>query len=166
MSMIPEALRDRLRTPDGQRLMRYSAVSVISVAVSTSVLVFCSGVIGWSAAVSNTVATAIATVPSYELNRKWAWGRTGRGHLLKETAPFWVLSFVGWGFSTICVHYAEVFAKSHHYSHLVRTGLVGVTSVAAFGILWIGKFLIFNKVLFAHRSLPAEALDGRSGLPT
>ncbi len=166
MSMTPVAVLERLRTPDGQKLMRYSVVSVISVAVSTIVLLFCSGIIGWTAVVSNTVATGVATIPSYELNRRWAWGKSGRGHLWKEAVPFWVLSFVGWGFSTLCVHYAESFAKSHHYSHLVRTGMVGITSIAAFGILWIVKFVIFNKVLFAHRPMPAQALDGRAGIPT
>lgn len=166
MSMTPVALLEKLRTPDGQKLMRYSLVSVISVGVSTLVLVFCSGVLSWSAVVSNTVATAVATIPSYELNRKWAWGKTGRGHLWKEVTPFWVLAFIGYGFSTICVHFAEDFAMGHGYSHLTRTGLVGLTSIAAFGVLWIVKFVIFNKVLFAHRPMPSEAFDGRTGLPT
>ena len=39
--------------------------------------------------------------------------------------------------------------------------------LAAFGVLWVAKFVILNKVLFVHRpeQLP-EALDGRTGLPT
>jgi putative flippase GtrA len=166
MAVTTSALRDRLRTPEGQKLFRYSMVSVISVVVSTSVLLFCSGILSWSALVSNTVATAVATVPSYELNRKWAWGKTGKGHLLREVVPFWSLSFIGWGFSTICVVVVEHYAKSHHFSHLLRTGAVGITSIAAFGVLWVVKFIIFNKVLFVHRPVPIEALDGRAGLPT
>jgi putative flippase GtrA len=166
MAMTSSVLLERLRTPVGRRLFRYSMVSVVAVAVSTSVLLFCSGVLSWSAWVSNTVATAVATVPSYELNRRWAWGKTGKGHLLKEVVPFWVLSFIGWGFSTICVDLMEHYAKSHHFSHLVRTGTVGLTSIGAFGVLWIVKFVIINKVLFVHRPVPVEALDGRTGLPT
>ncbi len=164
--MTPSALLERLQTPEGQKLFRYSMVSVIAVCVSTVVLVFCSGVLGWSAVVSNTVATAVATIPSYELNRKWAWGKTGRGHLMKEVVPFWALSFTGWAFSTVCVDLVESFAKNQHYSHLVRTGAVTVTAIAAFGVLWIVKFVIFNKVLFVHRGPVPEALDGRTGVPT
>ena len=164
--MTSSVLLERFRTPVGRKLFRYSMVSIVSVAVSTSVLLFCSGVLSWSAWVSNTVATAVATVPSYELNRRWAWGKTGKGHLLKEVVPFWVLSFIGWGFSTICVAVMEHYAKSHHFSHLARTGSVGLTSIAAFGVLWIVKFIIINKVLFVHRTVPVEALDGRTGLPT
>lgn len=166
MAVSPAVLMERLRTPEGRKLFRYSMVSVISVCVSTAVLVFCNGVIGWSAWVSNTVATAVATVPSYELNRKWAWGKTGKGHMFKEVIPFWVLSFIGWGFSTICVDLMEHYAKSQHLSHLVRTGAVGVTAIAAFGVLWIVKFIIFNKVLFVHRPVPVEAFDGQAGFPT
>lgn len=164
--MTPSALLERLQTPEGQKLFRYSMVSVIAVAVSTVVLVICSGLIGWSAVVSNTVATAVATIPSYELNRKWAWGKTGRGHLMKEVVPFWALSFISWAFSTVCVDVMEHFARHHHYSHFLRTGTVTVTAVAAFGVLWIVKFIIINKLLFVHGEKVPEALDGRTGVPT
>jgi len=166
MAVSVASLRGFLRTPQGRKMFRYSMVSVVSVGVSTAVLVFCSGILSWSAVVSNTVATAVATVPSYELNRKWAWGKTGRGHLFKEVVPFWTLSFIGWGFSTLCVWLVEGYAKDHHFSHVVRTGAVGITSIAAFGILWVIKFIIFNKVLFVHRPVPVDALDGRAGIPT
>ena len=164
--MTGGALLEKLRTPDGQRLLKYSLVSVVALAVSTVVLLICSGLFSWSGVVSNTVATAVATVPSYELNRKWAWGKSGKGHVWKELVPFWVLSFIGWGFSTLCVDYADTFARTHHLAHLTRSGLLGLTSIVAYGLLWIGKFLILNKVLFVHRPVPAEALDGRTGLPT
>ncbi len=157
---------DRLRTPEGQKLFRYSMASVVSVIVSLVCLLFFNGLIGWSAAWSSTVSTAIAAVPSYELNRKWAWGKTGRGHILKEVLPFWVLAFIGWGFSTLCVRWMETYAKHHHFSHLVRTGTVAVVYVGAFGVLWVAKFIIFNKVLFAHHPEDlSPALDGRTGLP-
>jgi hypothetical protein len=44
---------------------------------------------------------------------------------------------------------------------------VNASALAAFGSLWVGKFVIFNKVLFAHREAELEpALDGRTGVPT
>jgi putative flippase GtrA len=143
--------RRRFRTPTVRRFWRYSLVSVISVGVSTAVLVFCSGVLDLSAVVSNTIATAVATVPSFELNRRWAWGLGGRSHLWREVVPFWVLAFAGYGFSTVSVAYAESFAKHQHFTHLARTGLVGVTSIAAFGVFWVLKFIIFNRLMFVRR---------------
>jgi len=128
-------------------------------------VVFFDGVVGWSAAWSSTASTSIAAIPSYELNRRWAWGKTGRGHVVKEVIPFWTLAFIGWGFSTLCVRWMETYAKHHHFSHLLSTGTVTIVYVAAFGVLWVVKFMIFNKLLFVHhlQDLPPE-LDGRSGV--
>jgi putative flippase GtrA len=158
-------LRDKLRGPEGRKLFRYSCASVVAVAVSVVCLVIFNGLIGLSAWVSSTLATAIATVPNYEMNRKWAWGKSGRSHLWKEVVPFWALAFLGWAFSTISVHVMEGYAHSHHFSHLASTASVTIVYVAAFGVLWVAKFIIFNKVLFAHHleDLPPE-LDGRSGI--
>ncbi|MBO0731186.1 MAG: GtrA family protein [Acidimicrobiaceae bacterium] len=166
MAMTLPSVLDRLKTPVGRKLFRYSMASVVAVIVSLVFLVFFNGVIGWSAWVSSTLATAIAAIPSYELNRKWAWGKTGRSHLFKEVIPFWVLAFIGWGFSTYCVHFTEGLAKHHHLSHPLTTFLVAVVYVGAFGVLWVAKFIIFNKVLFAtHPEDLSPALDGRSGVP-
>jgi putative flippase GtrA len=162
---IPD-LVGKLRGPVGQKLIRYSLASVVAVIVSLVFLVIFDGVIGLSAVVSSTLATSIAAVPSYEMNRKWAWGKTGRSHLWKEVIPFWGLALLGWAFSTVCVHFMESYAKHDHFSHPLTTFTVAVVYLGAFGVLWIGKFIIFNKVLFVHNpeDLP-PALDGRTGVP-
>lgn len=162
---IPD-LVGKLKGPIGQKLFRYSMASVVAVMVSLVLLVIFDGLIGWSAVVSSTLATCIAAVPSYEMNRKWAWGKTGRSHMLKEVVPFWVLALFGWAFSTYCVHLMEGYAKHHHFSHSLTTFTVALAYLGAFAVLWVGKFIIFNKVLFAHHpeDLP-PALDGRTGVP-
>lgn len=164
--MTPAGVVARLRTPQGQKLFRYSMASVVSVVVSLVLLVFFNGVLGWSAVWSSTAATAIAAVPSYEMNRRWAWGKSGKSHLWKEVVPFWALAFVGWAFSTYSVKLVETATENAGMAHLVRTGVIAVVYVAAFGVLWVVKFVIFNKILFAHRAgeIPA-ALDGRTGVP-
>jgi putative flippase GtrA len=154
-----------LRTPIGVKLFRYSMASVVAVVVSTVLFVTFDGAIGFSAVVSSTLATAIAAIPSYELNRKWAWGKSGRSHLLKEVIPFWTLAFVGWAFSTFSVHLMEDYAKSHHFSHLLQTATVTLVYIGAFGVLWVGKFIIFNKFMFVHHHHDGpQELDGASGV--
>ena len=166
MQVSPAALRDLARSPEGKKLVRYTMVSVISVIVSELTLAFCFGVLHWAARWSNVTAVAVATVPSYELNRKWAWGKHGKSHLWKEVVPFWVLAFIGLAFSTWSADYAETYAKSHHYSHGAQTIVVAGAALAAFGVLWVGKFIIFNKVLFKTDPDELEpAWDGRSGVP-
>ena len=41
---------------------------------------------------------------------------------------------------------AQSFANAHHLQHLARTVLVIGANVAAFGILWLLKFLILNRL--------------------
>jgi putative flippase GtrA len=166
MSLSPASLLALSRTPDGRKLIRYTMVSGVAVTVSVIVLALLHGVLSWSAFWSNVGATAVATVPSYELNRRWAWGKSGKSHLWKEVVPFWALGFVGLAFSTYWAVAADSLAKHHHLSHLMRTVVVEGAVITAFGILWVGKFIIFNKILFVHHPQDLEpALDGRTGLP-
>jgi putative flippase GtrA len=166
MAALVSGVRDKFRGPEGTKFYRYSLTSVVAVAVSVVLLVFFNGVIGLSAWVSSTLATAVATVPNYTMNRKWAWGKTGRGHLWKEVLPFWALAFAGWGLSTISVHAMETSARRHHFSHLMSTASVTLVYVGAFGVLWIGRFFIVNKMLFAPQldGVPSELDDIRSGV--
>jgi putative flippase GtrA len=138
-------------------MFRYSMASVVALVTSVVCLAIFVGPLGTSAWLGSTLATAIATVPSYYLNRRWAWGKDGKSHFWREVMPFWVLAFIGWGFSTLCSHLAENYAKSHDYSHLARTGTVTLVYIAAFGVLWVGKFVIFNKVVFIHHGEQADA---------
>jgi len=150
----PSALLERSRTPGGQKMVRYTLVSVVSVLVSLVVLFIALYFFHWSARTSNIVAVGVSAIPSYFLNRAWAWGKTGKSHLLKEVAPFWAMAFLGLVIST----WAAVFTKAnaHHItsSRLGVTLLVMASNIASFGVLWLGKFVILNKVLFAHR--PAD----------
>jgi putative flippase GtrA len=165
--MTPFGLVGLLRTPGGKKMFRYTATSLICVVISTVILTTL-GVLKWDAGWAAVTACAISTIPSYELNRKWAWGRTGRGHFLKEVTPFWVMAFIGLVFSSWAALLAQSFAKHHHYvkGGLSYSVLVDGAFIGAFGVLWIGKFLIINKVLFAqHPEDLTPALDGRTGIP-
>jgi putative flippase GtrA len=154
------------RSPEGKKMIRYTMISLICVVISTVVLAFLVGVLSWPAFWASITATVVSTIPSYELNRKWAWGKSGKGHLWKEVVPFWVISFIGLACSAAASWEAERYAKQHHLSHLTRTGVVEGAFLGAFAVLWVGKFIIFNKVLFVHHleDLP-PALDGRTGIP-
>lgn len=137
-------------------------MSVVAVIVSQVLLTLFHGVAGWSATWSNVWATALAAIPSYELNRKWAWGKSGPNHLWREVMPFWALAFLGLLFSTVAVHFADQAAVHHGLSHLVNVVVVDLANILAFGILWVVKFIVLNKVLFAE-SPPAQEPSRVSG---
>jgi len=135
-----------------RRLMRYGAVSVVSTTVSLTVL----GVLvsthtlspGWA----NVVATACGTVPSFELNRRWVWGRSGRRSMVNEVGPFCALTFAGLALSTTAVACAGAFATSAGLSEALRTIVIELANVAAWGSIWLGQFVVLDRVLFADRT--------------
>lgn len=154
--LAPKELIRRLRGPEGQKLLKYSVASIVAVVISEVCLIMFNGVIGFSAWVSSSMATAIAALPNYYMNRKWAWGKHGRSHMWKEVVPFWALALLGWVLSTFSVYVMEHYAKSHHWGHFWSTTSVAVIYIAAFGVLWVGKFIIFNKLMFVHRHHQAD----------
>lgn len=146
-----------LHTPTGSKMVRYSLASVVSVAVGELLLLLTYGVLRWSAVEANLFATAVASLPSYYLNRRWVWRKVGRSHLMKEVVPFWVLAFIGLALSTFAVDIAERWSRDLGLSHAMSTAMVNVAALAAFGVVWVGKFLIFNHLMFIDRSRPEKA---------
>ncbi len=166
MDLSPRALIDQARSPTGKTFLKYSAVSVVSVAINLVLLVFAFAVLGWSAAPANIFAVGVSAIPSYYLNRAWAWQKRGRSHFLKEVVPFWALAFLGLVVSTIAVHFVGNQIKQYHKA--VQMVIVAATNIAAFGVLWVVKFIIFNELMFKQHPEVLEdepALDGRSGVP-
>lgn len=153
------------RSPMGYKAIRYSAVSVICLVISLAVLSLTYGVLRLASAVDCTIiATAVSTVPSYTLNRRWVWRREGRSHMWKEVVPFWTLAAASFAFSLYAVALADGIAGRAHLSHLWRSILVDVAQLAAYGILWVGKFVILNRLLFADgRGGAGRDGDGRDG---
>lgn len=167
MVLGPSDLLAWARAPEGKKFVRYSMVSVVSVIVYEVLLFATLGLFHWSARGANVFSVAVSAIPSYYLNRAWAWGKSSRSHFMKEVVPFWAMALLGLVFSTWAADFAKTLADQVTSVHMVRTLIVMFAGLAAFGVLWIAKFVILNKVLFAHRPevLP-PALDGRTGLPT
>jgi putative flippase GtrA len=133
--------------PSSVKVIKYAGVSVISTIVSQVTLLLTFGVFHVMSEVpANLVANVLATIPSYVLNRRWVWGKSGKSHFWKEVAPFWILSFVGLAFSSLAVWIAGDIARSHGLSHGATALLVNLANLLSFAILWIVKFVIYNKL--------------------
>ena len=148
------------RTPEGLKLIKYTMVSAISAATSLLILTIVYGVLRlWTEVISVLFSNVMAGIPSYFLNRQWVWGKSGRSHIWREVLPFWVMSLTGIGFALFTANVAHNYADAHHLHHLVRTVLVVGANVAAFGILWVLKFLILNRLFaeIADAEVGAEA---------
>lgn len=148
MPSVLTAIAERARTPTGRKAVRYTLVSVISVAVSQVALFALFAGAHWTARSANFGAFVAGGIPSYILNRRWAWGKTGRSHLWREVVPYWGLAFLGLAMSTVAVELAEDWAHDVTNTRLLQACIVNGAAVGAFGILWVGKFFLFNKVIF------------------
>jgi putative flippase GtrA len=151
-----------------RQFLRYSSVSVVSTIVGMTTL----GVLvatrtltpGWA----NVVATCAGTIPSFELNRRWVWQKTGSRSIVREVGPFCGLSFLGLALSTLAVAVTAAWADRHGVHPATRTFLVEAASVAAFGSIWLGQFVVLDRFLFRHHEprsmLPADAGAANSSL--
>jgi putative flippase GtrA len=148
------------------RFIRYSMVSVVAIVISQVTILVCAWVFGLSGIAANTIGAVMATPASYELNRKWAWGKSGKSHMWREIVPFWSLTLLGWLASTGTVEIADSLCKHHGVHGLGRALAIMGASLFAYGVVWIVKFVIFNHVVFADRGGGAEVPSSPSEAPT
>src|SRR5579872_880385 len=154
------------RSPRGKKLVRYTMVSAISTAVTFAVLGILFYALNlWSEEPDNVLANVAGIFPSYYLNRSWAWGKTGPSHLWREVVPFWAMSvvsiFLALG-AGIAAHHVSV--NVLHLHRLGRTMVLYGANLFAFGVLWVGKFLVINKLFHVQAAADAvPELEGASG---
>jgi putative flippase GtrA len=139
--VAPGRLRELLDRPIIQKWVKYSMTSVVGVIlVQTFIFLFASILkMGWGWA--NLWAVVISTIPTYYLTRSWVWSKSGKSSFYAEVLPFWVMTFLGLLLSTIAVVFLE-----HRYpdNHI----LANVGNVAGFGVLWVARFFILDRILF------------------
>ena len=137
--------------------VRYGTVSLIATAASLTVLGVLVSTTTTPAGVANVIATAVGTFPSFELNRRWVWQRTGRRSMRAELVPFWILSSTGLALSTLTVSLAAAWADAAGLQGLARTAAIEVANVAAWGSLWVAQFVILDRFLFRTKTATAPA---------
>jgi putative flippase GtrA len=146
-----EALWERLSAPVVWKFLRYASVSVISTVVSLTILGTLVATRATTAGWANVIATGVATIPSFELNRRWVWAREGRRSISSEVGPFVVWCFAELGLSTLAVSRAVRWADHSAMGSGTRTLVALGANVTTFGILWLAQFLILDRVLFRAR---------------
>jgi putative flippase GtrA len=139
------------------KLIRYAAVSAVSTVTALTLLGLLVGLAGAPAGWSNAFATAVATVPSFELNRRWVWGACANRSLVRQAAPFFALSISGLVLSTLNVHIAATWATSHGWSRLGRTLIAQAANLGTFGVLWVFQYVLCDRLLFRSPPVPVES---------
>jgi putative flippase GtrA len=154
---MPSRVQTALRRPGRiVQVLRYSAVSGISTVTSLTVLGVLVGIFGVDAVVANALATAVGTVPSFELNRRWVWFDHSQRSVLRQITPFCTLSFAGLAISTLAVR--VVSARTVDLGRGWHTVAVEAANFTAYGALWVVQFFLLDRVLFRQRRAPGAGV--------
>ncbi len=163
-SRIYVAVKNKLQTTVGKRFSRFVPVAVISLATSQVTLNLCLGVFRLTAGLSGLLGWFTGAAVSYVLSRR-AWERKGRPHLLKETLPFWAVSIGTGVVLTLASHFSGAAARDMHLAHLERLAFVSFAYLAANGVTFVTRFLIFHYFLFADRGSAAAVAVAVPSVP-
>lgn len=65
---------------------------------------------------------------------------------MKEGVPFCVMSGLGIAVSIVGAALAAHVGKAHHLTHRELTALVLAANLLSFGVFWVLKLMVFNRV--------------------
>jgi putative flippase GtrA len=143
-----------LRSHQGRRMGRFVSVSVAATVVSFSVISLVYGLKIIKGEIDATLfGNLVGAVPSYSLNRRWVWRKSGRSHFRKEVLPFCIFTLISIAFSIVGASYAHHLVHEHQWSHLTNTAVVDGANLVSVGVFWIIKFLLFSRIFL----VPEEA---------
>jgi len=156
------------RTHQGKKLVRFTLVSGITTVVSFTSIAILYGFriipgVMWATLAGNL----IGTLPAYNLNRRWTWGKRGRSLWRAEILPFVAMSLLGIAFSQLGAWWVKHEVHAHHWSHLFNTGLVAGVNLFSFAVFWVLKLMVFNRIFHVHEFEEIEehlTLEERSAL--
>ena len=138
----------KLRADRGRLLLwaKYSASSVFATVVSQVAFALCYW-FGTPALVANLVAWLTGAIPNYLLNRRWTWPRGGRDRV-RDLLPY---AAVVIGTAVIAIFVTT--AVDHRVdgwtdSQALQTVLVGASYLATYGVMFVLKFVMFDRYVF------------------
>jgi putative flippase GtrA len=131
-----------------RRLLRYGTVSIVATVLSLTILGALVATRSMSPGWANVVATAAGVGPSFELNRRWVWGKRGRRSIRREIGPFASLTAIGLALSTVTVTMTAWWAGQWELSGAARTFTIEAANMAAFGSVWLVQYVILDRLLF------------------
>lgn len=153
----PGAWLLRQRTVLG-KLSRYTAASVVAFAASQLTFLVTYG-LELTGPQGATVLAFCAGVPvNYLLNRRWAWQQRGRPRLRAELLPYAAIILVSVGLAATATSAVDRWLTAVEWSRPVEVVLVAVAFALTQGGLFIGKFVLFDRLVFRdRRSLPRSS---------
>jgi putative flippase GtrA len=139
-----------------RKVTKYAIGSVI--ALVTSIVVFA---LLYVAHMSTTwcsiLAFAAGAIPNWVLNRRWAWQQQGQVAFMREIVGYVLVSVLSLIVSSVATgftnHEVNVLRVPQHTG--LRVAIVTGSYVLVQAVLFVGKFLVYERWVFSGRSLRA-----------
>ncbi|MEU4605215.1 GtrA family protein [Kribbella sp. NPDC023972] len=137
---------------------KYSTASVVATVLSQGAFALCYW-FGTTALVASLVAWVTGTVPSYLINRRWTWGH--RGPAGRDLLPYAIIVVTSAVLAAIVTTVTDRLVQDRVDSHVWQTVLVSGSYLGTYGVLFILKFVLFDRYVFANRagSLPEDEAE-------
>ena len=129
------------RPPWVAKWAKYSAASMSGVVSSSLTLYVLLEIVDMGPVPANIIAVTVGAVPNYLVNRAWTFGKRGSHSFTREVLPFWGMALLGLIISTFAVAWAADRWEDN-------TLVVMLANLASFGVLWVARFFILERVLF------------------
>lgn len=134
---------------------KYSAASVVATILSQAAFALCYW-FGTTPLIATLVAWVTGTVPSYLINRHWTWGH--RSPSGRDLLPYAIIVVVSAVLAAIVTTVTDNLVQDRIASHAWQTALVSASYLGTYGVLFILKFVLFDRLVF-RRTSPEPAAD-------
>jgi putative flippase GtrA len=131
------------------KFLRYSVLSLASFALGQLTLGVLVGIFRWSSGVATIASAAVVIGPMYWVSRKWVW-RQGQRRASQALA-FWVVSAASVACASSLAVAASSWARRFHLSHRGFTLLVLLVVGTTYGVFWLARFLVLDRLIFGVR---------------
>ncbi len=141
-------------SPRWRRFWRYGITSGVATVVSELTLLGLYADHLFGASGSAILANLASSVPSYLMSRYWIWPEADRAGAARQMGLYWATSLASLVVSTAGTSLAAAHAPSGHLAHVV---VVGVAYIGTYALLWVAKYVVYQKLIFRRRPVGEPA---------
>lgn len=139
-----------------RKLTRYTAGSVVATVISEIVFVVWYA-LGAAAAIASVAAFIAGAIPNYFLNRRWAWQHSSGRHTSRQAGTYAAI-VIGTALLAIAVtSLTDAWSRHAIASHVMQVFLGGAAYFLTYAVMFLVKFALFDRVVFADRERPAPS---------
>jgi putative flippase GtrA len=153
MLVSPSGLIAYARTEEARKKLRYLGVSLVFFPLGQG-LIQALGLWFNDYTTASLVAWAIATVPGFFAYKRLVWRDMSRENLHRQLLVFWAAVMLTVSVTTLFSYLVQ--NATADQTMLVRGAAVFCAQVVGFVIVWVGRFLMLDRWLWAKSEIPDE----------